>query len=721
VAVKNISLLRRAGSRLTRFSFTVTILTAFSSVFVAGLAASMLGYMEAGNAAALGAARIRLAQAAEIAAARAATLIGSVVALTTTLAETAPWGHRPDRPAAPLLAALTSQPELMGAAVVTPDGGLRQVVRIAALPAGRLPPWPEGTAWALREDPPGSAVSHWRFAAASGAVLAEAATPRAVSDTTDEQWVLQARQPGPQISTLYDLPFTGRPGLSVSEALADRSGVLGFHLGLDALSAFLARQAVSPHGTVFLFDENGIVLASADRDRSLAAGGGRRTAWITLQGSADPLFEAVWRAYATNLLPPGRSGVLDVDGEPTLVRLEAVPGRLRPQILAAVAAPQIDFTGPVIAAVQRGSIAAIAAFMVGLGGIALLSWRIARPIGQLTREADAIRAFELSRPLTIASRIREVDQLSRAMAAMKATLATFGAYVPRDLVRQFLAAGATPRLGGERLPLTIMFTDVRGFTTIAEPIDPEELMRIVSAYFEALTAELLACGATIDKYIGDAVMAFWNAPRRDPGHAASACRAGLRANALTERLADAFVARGWPALPTRFGIHTGEAVVGNVGSSDRMSYTAMGSMVNLANRLEGLNRLYGTHILVSDATRRDAGADFVFRPVDLVIPKGAMEPMAIHELVGYASRTGADAPASPDSATPDAATLARLPAWEAFIDTYRAGRLRDAREALAALGGEGADPLAALYTGRLAALGDTPPPGWTPAIRLTEK
>jgi adenylate cyclase len=210
-------------------------------------------------------------------------------------------------------------------------------------------------------------------------------------------------------------------------------------------------------------------------------------------------------------------------------------------------------------------------------------------------------------------------------------------------------------------------------------------------------------------------MALWNAPRNDPCHAENACLAALRARRLTARLAAAFPARGWPALPTRFGIHTDEAVVGNVGSSDRMSYTAIGAMVNLASRLESLNRVYGTQILVSERTRRSAGAGFVSRPVDLVIPKGTHDAIEIHELLGTADADGGILAVDPDMA-------GRLADWQAFMAAYRSGDLDAARNSLRHAGDPASDRLAAVYHSRLAALpGKTPPPDWSPAIRFTEK
>ncbi len=398
-----------------------------------------------------------------------------------------------------------------------------------------------------------------------------------------------------------------------------------------------------------------------------------------------------------------------------LTRLEPVETLENPPVLVAVVAPRRDFTAPVDDAVRQGTLFALGAFMAGFSAIALMSWRIAKPLGVLTREAQAIRRLELTAPLTLRSRITEVERLTEAIAAMKATLTSFTVYLPRDLVHQFLAAGIEPRLGGERVALSVMFSDIQGFTTIAETLDPDELTRVTSAYFEAVTRELLSAGATIDKYIGDAVMAFWNAPRRDEDHAARACVAALRARGVTLRLAVEFKANGWPALPTRFGVHTGEAVVGNVGSSDRMAYTAMGAMVNLANRLEGLNKHYGTQILVSEATRVAAGPGFVFRPVDIVTVKGSALPMPVHELLGIADTTAAPALQAKE------ADLASLGAWEDCVAAYRNGDFAAARAALEAVERIGTFPLAKVYADRLAVAGAKAAPGWSPVIRMDVK
>lgn len=712
-----------------RLSFTVTLLTAFALIFTLGMAAVVLVFRATGGEVAVATAERSLAQAAQLVAARSRALLRPVLTTADALPDFRPLADAtaPGRSdVAALLRILAVEPAVQGISVGFADGTLRQVLRFAALapevasPAGP----PLGASFVLREserDPAGGPRrEHWIFLGDDLQPIEERRFAGTTGDPRDTPWYRQARGPGAvRVSPLYDLPLLGRPGLSVSNALPG-GGVLALDITLEGLSAFLATQRVSPNATLFLFDADGILLAHQDPARAvqrLGEGSVARTTWLALPNATDPLLRAFWTAYASAALHPGEDARLDLAGQPILVRMEPVADIAGPPLLAVVAAPLDDFTAPVLDGVRRGTFFALGALAIGLAGITLLAWRVGRPLGRLTREAEAIRRLELGNPLRLDSRITEVQRLGGAMAAMKAALANFAAYVPHDLVRQLVSTGEVARLGGDRRPLTVMFTDVEGFTTLAEALEPEEVMRLTSAYFEALTTRLLADHATIDKYIGDAVMALWNAPRREPRHAAQACLAALRARQVSLELEAEFTVRGWPALRTRFGVHTGEAVVGNIGSSDRLSYTAIGTMVNLASRLEGLNKFYGTGILISDATRREAGAGFLCRPVDLVLPKGARKPMEIFELLGLAEP-------SPEDATLAVAPVIRagLSGWAEAVADYRAKRFAAALERIEALPIDGADPLRAAYVTRLRTLLVNPPPaGWSPVIGFNDK
>jgi adenylate cyclase len=212
----------------------------------------------------------------------------------------------------------------------------------------------------------------------------------------------------------------------------------------------------------------------------------------------------------------------------------------------------------------------------------------------------------------------------------------------------------------------VMFTDIEGFSRLSENIEPELLTSRLSRYFEALGSAISANRGMIDKYIGDSIMAFWNAPESDPDHVVHACHAALQAAAASRRLADKWRERGRPAFRTRIGLHTGPAVVGNVGARERINYTLVGAVANQASRLEGLNKVYGTDILASGEVAKLAAQHFVWRHIDRIVTAGTTEVMEIYEPLGVAEN-GAEHSAFVDS-------------WRLSHTAYDEGRFEAALE-----------------------------------------
>ncbi len=210
----------------------------------------------------------------------------------------------------------------------------------------------------------------------------------------------------------------------------------------------------------------------------------------------------------------------------------------------------------------------------------------------------------------------------------------FSSYVSPDLVKQIEKDPDKLVLGGEQRELSILFSDIRGFTTVSESLTPPELVKLLNEYLSPMTRIVLDERGTLDKFIGDAVMALFNAPLDVPDHATRACSAAVRMLDELKELNDDFAARGMHMLDIGVGINTGPAVVGNMGADIRFDYTAIGDSVNLASRLEGLNKYYGSHILVSEDTRRQVGdSRFTFREVDRVKVKGKQLPVVMYELM----------------------------------------------------------------------------------------
>jgi adenylate cyclase len=217
----------------------------------------------------------------------------------------------------------------------------------------------------------------------------------------------------------------------------------------------------------------------------------------------------------------------------------------------------------------------------------------------------------------------------------------FGQYIPPELVTEMSSAPAEFSLEGESRNMTVFFSDVRDFTSISESLHPSELQKLINELLTPVTQVIHKHRGTIDKYMGDAVMAFWGAPIHDPEHARNAVLAGLDILTLLDELKHEFMAKGWPPLRLGIGVHTGVMHVGDMGSEFRKAYTVMGDAVNLGSRLEGLTKQYGVQFIVSETTREAVG-DMVYRELDEVRVKGKDKPVKIYEPLGLKTAVSKD-------------------------------------------------------------------------------
>ncbi|HVK87144.1 MAG TPA: adenylate/guanylate cyclase domain-containing protein, partial [Kofleriaceae bacterium] len=267
--------------------------------------------------------------------------------------------------------------------------------------------------------------------------------------------------------------------------------------------------------------------------------------------------------------------------------------------------------------------------------------------------------------------------------------AVFSQYVAGPVVDRILADPARARLGGERKELTVLFSDIRGFSLFSEQMPPEQLAAFLGEYLTPMTELVLASGGTLDKYIGDAVMAIWGAPIDVPDHASRACEVALKMQEALVGLNKTWARSGKPAVAIGIGINTGAMAVGNMGSAARFDYTVLGDQVNLGARLEALTKELGVGILVGEATARGAAGDFVFREIDVVRVKGRAGAVPVFELVGRKGDVTVD------------------PAFGEALALYRRRDLAAARAAFAALTG---DPVAVVLAARCSVLAEHPPP-----------
>ncbi|MES2318516.1 MAG: adenylate/guanylate cyclase domain-containing protein [Pseudomonadota bacterium] len=292
----------------------------------------------------------------------------------------------------------------------------------------------------------------------------------------------------------------------------------------------------------------------------------------------------------------------------------------------------------------------------------------------------------------------------------RALVSRFSQYVAPELVAEMADDPDQYNMDGESRELTVLFVDVRGFTTISEGLEPKELREYINLYLTAMSIDIRdSHQGTLDKYIGDAVMAFWGAPVAFADHAGRAVATSLLMQASAARLNEEFIARGWPPLKIGIGLNTGIMHVGDMGSKIRQAYTVMGDAVNLGSRLEGITKVYGVGIAVGEATRQGA-PQFAYRELDRVRVKGKNVPVAIFEPLGK-------------QGTLSAAQLAELASWDAALALVRARDWESAQERVAALAA--ARPgftLYQLYLARIDAWRANPPgPDWDGATSFDTK
>ena len=283
-------------------------------------------------------------------------------------------------------------------------------------------------------------------------------------------------------------------------------------------------------------------------------------------------------------------------------------------------------------------------------------------------------------------------------AQQRALKGAMSQYLSPDVMEEVIRDPGGIKLGGDKREMTVMFSDIRGFTSLSETLEPDQLVHLLNRYLTRMSDVIFKHQGTVDKYMGDAIMAFWGAPRSQPDHARMACSTALEMVQELELLNSEFRQEGIPPLHMGVGLNTGPMAVGNMGSARRFDYTVMGDSVNLGSRLEGLNKEYGTSVIASEATLADAGDRLCFRFLDLVAVQGKREPTEVYELLSASGQS-------------DQARDEMLAAYTAGIDCYRQRDFRVALEYFeAALKRAADDRPSQLYRERCIELLANPPP-----------
>lgn len=550
-------------------------------------------------------------------------------------------------PARPFLAALIeSLPQISSILLAYDTGDVYLLSATRTRPAEQLEQLgaPENAAfleWYILRDGRPTEIYVERFLDSTLDVLSTRTTVGDEYDPRRRPWFEAAlANDGVAATDVYSFAGSGRPGLTLSRRLD--SGVAGIDVTLDVLDRHLHEMPEAEVGVLVIFEDDGEVVA-----RSLPAE-------IVEDRRASVLAALVADALDGT---PLVAEPIDIDNEPWIARQASIDLGAERQQRVVVAMPVAEVVAPLAEAARGTALVSLLVLAAGLPLLWLVARLLSRPLIRLAAEAESVRRFDLELPAVAASRVGEIRQLERAMAQMRASLRTFALYVPKALVKQLIEQDEAPVIGGERRDLTVLFMDLENFTSMAAELPPEEVMERMSRYFETVTRILLAHDATIDKYIGDAVMAFWNAPLDTADHPARACAAALAVVDAVRGETTSWTTEGMAPVRTRIGIHSGPAIVGNVGSSDRMNYTALGATVNLASRLEQLNRQLGTEILVSADVVERVRDRFAFEHAGSTTLKGFAEPVHIFALITSRHPALPESPAAPIAqAPPEAAS-----------------------------------------------------------------
>jgi len=624
------------------------------------------------------------------------SLIGSAAAL----GDQDPAFYLDNRCLKYLFSILMHSQKIVSVYVGLSDGALRLARRVdpASMIQGKLPPQDAAYAYRWLVPKAGSpSVDHYVFLDASQKELVST-DQDTTYDPRVRPWYRAAEQARATIISDPDV-FASEAVIGVTVAApfyADGklAGVAAADITLGGLGAYLAERKISPGTLSYILDHQGRVIAASDLSNTST----------TEQGSVElrhiSSLDNPLPAMAFSARPRQSQGVFsfthdDKEYVASLSNLAAEFGKTW-QIFTIT--PLSDFTGPFQANNDRLVLFGLLAVALQIVIIYFLTSVISAPLEKLAFKVGRIQELGAEQLPSVSSPIREISVLSKAIDTLDVAVKSFSAFVPVGLVTQLLQSEQKLELGGHSRFLTIFFSDLEAFSTLSEQVPSQELLLRVSAYLELVTKTVNQELGTIDKFIGDGVMAFWGAPALLEDHAWRACVAALRIQRGIDALNERWRVEGMKPFKIRIGIHSDAVMVGNIGSKERMSYTVMGDGVNIASRLEGINKEFGTRTCISHSVFKEAGERLCVRPIDDVTVKGRRSKIPIYELLGV---FGADDPElEPDPATLELCRMTRL-AYDALIMEDHALASRRYREILAKFPD---DPVSSMLAKRLVAV-----------------
>lgn len=530
---------------------------------------------------------------------------------------------------------ISRSPHIDGVYVGYPNGAFFQMVDLKQVAWRLALDAPRGAAIAVRsmeKDGSGKPLQRLLFLDKDGTQFSERRVPPTGFDPRTRPWYRAAVNGKAAVSTgPYESATTETLGMTISQAhRGNPQIVIGADVVLDTITDFLARERLTAGSVSFILDSVGKPIIHSDRVMMRRIMAAKDKDGPIVQAESDPLIKSI----RLNPPAPGKADLVEVGDRTYLVMVTPLESAL---LLsgnrAVVAAPLDELMAEANRTLVQGL--AISGAVVALAVLAslVLAHLITKGLNQLTASANRLQDLDFTTPIDVSSHVSEISTLGGAMNRARDAIFTFALYVPRELVRKGIESGQFSGRAAWRQEVTALFTDIYDFTTLSEQHAPEEVVAMLSEYFDIFSEVVDAHGGTIIQFLGDSVFAMWNAPAQDERHAENACRCALAVEARLQAFNAAQREKGLPEFRTRFGIHTGTAVVGSVGAKERLQYTAMGDTVNVASRLEGMNKNYGTTIMASGAVVAQASDAITFRPLGTAQAKGRTTALEIYEVL----------------------------------------------------------------------------------------
>jgi adenylate cyclase len=533
---------------------------------------------------------------------------------------------------------LYQYPYLSAFYIGTQDGTFLQLRRMPPNSSYRADPTqllPGNAQFAIRyiERQEKKEIETWYYLDINGKILDSEVLNKVMYDHRSRDWytsVIQSRSF--KWSDVYVFSFNRAPGItSAFPIIFDNkiAGVIATDIEISQLSKFLKESRIGKYGIAYILTTKGEVIADSTANQSTMVVGDK----IRMMQINDLPHIPSRIAYQDYSNDRQQKSLFKHDGQDYVSYFFPFPEGFNKNWLVQIVAPTDAFIGSAKQTNIRILLMSMLILIVSAVIIFLLARKIAKPIVKLANEAINIKNFKLDEENDIQSDIYEIQLLNESMTSMRQSMRTFSKFIPKILVSKLMKTGQELTIGGKTKKTTLFFSDVAGFTTISESYPADKLMIHLSQYFEEVTQIIMQNNGIIDKFIGDAVMAFWGAPTPDKSQVLHACKAALLFKKRLHELNRKWKFEGKPELPTRIGLHTGEVIIGNVGSSDRMNYTVVGDTVNLASRLEGVNKMYGTEIIISEEVYKEVKEYALARPLDVVAVKGKNKGIKIYELL----------------------------------------------------------------------------------------